>query len=510
MAQSPIQPPSPTNQEPFNPALQSFGGAVGSSPMSGAASQAGGMGVGGGGMQSDIAAGAGVLKTLLGSTGAVLGSRELSTAAQALGGATGIYKLVNYFSQGAPGGLGGGLGAAGGIGAIVSGLLSVAASETGNPDLQKAAGAAGAATSAIGLAQTGAAVASIVSSMGGVAAAGAAAGSAAAATAGATAGLSVGAGAAFAPIAAALLISTISGLAGGEDPFGEGIQDMMKPLMGDYASFYKDLGTTLEGSRTGMETLYKSMPYAQSQEDLGQIVDAFKAQQAERIGGYGVGSDRFTIPDLPGAGGSKHEGGQIADFGPSVAQLNQGLQGLYGKLPAGQETRGITGKSVWDQVLRETQTQGAVDKYGGVSTDVPAQHWARGPSGAFETISGAQADSGEGWAVAENVYYGDPRYNYAMAGVPAPPPPGMQSNLGAPSTYWEDLMRQPNAVPDTGQFQPGTIGLTGGMRTGIGQRAGAFGGARSPSLGGGVGTVSPNITQGLAQNTGFIPSGSSV
>lgn len=238
----------------------------------------------------------------------------------------------------------------------------------------------------------------------------------------------------------------------------EGIVEALAPTSQSWRAFGGNLAGTLEGSGLGLGTFANALPYVESQAGLADLIGAYERQMQNRgIGGYGEGNDPFNIANVPGAGGSAHEWGQTADFGPQVNLLQQAVTGLRGALP---ETGGSDPMALWNQMLARDQAKFYTSsaKYpSGVQQEVaPEQMLARMPDGSFRTVtlgehaayqaqqaaavdaatrSGDWSAVGPDWAVAENVLYGDPRYNYAAQGIPAP-----NWTPGPMSSAWQQLM----------------------------------------------------------------------
>lgn len=110
-----------------------------------------------------------------------------------------------------------------------------------------------------------------------------------------------------------------------------------------WASFGGRLGETLnleQASANGLsDQLMRIGGYANTSNrnrtlpDLAASIQGFEDSVGARIGGFGQGNGPFDIAYLPGAGGSKHEGGQVADFGPMVDSLQTAVDrilGIYG------------------------------------------------------------------------------------------------------------------------------------------------------------------------------------
>lgn len=269
---------------------------------------------------------------------------------QILGGA----EAVGTGGAGAAGaGAGGALGLAGGGGAALGAILALLAQVTGDPNLAKAAQATGAAANVASLGGTAAALPGVV--------------------AGGTAGIGTAAGAAFAPIAAALLIDAIGQMAGKEEGtlgIAGGIADMMKRTAGDYPFFTEKLGQNLGQQRGAFGTLEQALPYVQSKEELGQLLNTYRNYLGTTTGitpeSYGsiegAPGGVYSIGKIPGAGVSTHgqptPGGAV-DFGPQTRALMDQVSQLYGVLPGkpitagygepGGGLEGEAGRRLWQQ-----------------------------------------------------------------------------------------------------------------------------------------------------------------
>jgi hypothetical protein len=213
----------------------------------------------------------------------------------------------------AAGSTAGGLSAGGGAAALVAAILGLIASQTGNQDLGKAAQGLGAAGSA---AATGGSIAS------GIAAP-------------AAAGIGTAAGAAFSPIAAALIASTISGLAGKGDPIGEGINEMILQGGNDYQTFNQELGQNVGQQHTAYNAVQQAFPYVQNKAELGQLLNTYKNYLGTTTGipmedQGGV----YKIGNIPDVGPRTHgQPTQEQNWGPMTAQMQQAIDALYGVLP---------------------------------------------------------------------------------------------------------------------------------------------------------------------------------
>lgn len=280
----------------------------------------------------------------------------------------------------------------------------------------------------------------------------------------------------------------------------------------EWRTFGKYLGRTLGMQSTGLGGLYASLPYVQSKEELGQLIDAYKKYIATgggytgEVGGYGVGSKPYEIPGLPGAGGTRHEWNIQFDnklWGPAQVAINDLLKQLPGSEYAGGSTLDPNSPAgqAWSYYSNPRRVQG------GAYNQTKLFEAAEAPQATWDYIS-----AHPGTALGQQV--SDPGSDNSLGGYGRTLTPGMEGydyslpgaapNISAlPVTpYWQSLLTG-NPVPGTPDYMPspqfGTIGQTGGSRIGIG-------GAQSPLVGGQPAQVSPDITQGVQQKqtTGFV------
>jgi hypothetical protein len=278
-----------------------------------------------------------------------------------------------------------------------------------------------------------------------------------------------------------------------------------------WTSFPSEVGKTANLEASSLQALAKGLPNVQSKQELADVLTAFRSEVDSRVGDYGEGAGPYEISNLPGVGPKTHGmNTRETDFGPFQTQVQSVIDALLPSLPdtyaapAGdnppmrnfarfQDPGYATPQVTYDPGQFGEHAYGYKEAFGTESPLLGGQQMTPGVYGA-ETYG--------------TVRPGQPGYNYSLPGAyPDPNAP-----VGAPSSYWQQLIAQsvnppPSEItaPGTATFQPGTIGRTGGLRTGIGQPAGGFAGQRSP-LGGATGaTVNPNITQGVAGSTGFVP-----
>jgi hypothetical protein len=390
---------------------------------------------------------------------------------------------VTSGSQGLAGGassLGSSLGTAGAGAGALGAILGVLAQATGDPGIAQAAKLVGAGTGALGLAGTAGSLASLAPLLGtataavptGIAA-GLGTGAATGLATGGAAGAGLAGGAAFAPIAAMMLASTISGLAGGEDPIGEGIGEMMEPAMGRYGKFVGDLSQNVGQQKKSFNVLEQALPYVQSKEELGQLLNSYRnylstTQKApvEQYGGTGPG-DPYSIAKIPGTGpvthGQQTPGG---DFGPETQALQGMVEQLLGVLPG------------------ERITAGYGDPGGGLEGEAYRRLWQQfpmvnpGPASEINTLpvygqEGYQQFTPEQMnnALAAGTFSQIPQWD-PMTGqwVAAGPGAGPKkaSDVFQVSPYWQSLQAKQAAAANPLAGQIGAM-MGGGAGTGLGE-----------------------------------------
>lgn len=468
--------------------------------------------------------GASVLKTALGGAAAAMGDQELQRAAAALGGVVGIANILRQVQSGAFSTLTGGLSGGAGVAAVLSAALGQIAQSTGDPTLAKAAQAAGIAGNAIGLGATAAAIPGMIAAPAAV-------------------GIGSAAGAAFAPAAAGILAWEIANMI--EPGSAPNFMDMFTGGRVDpYLMFGKRLGQQLNKTDTNLATLNKALPYAQSKEELGQILNQFRQSvRGEQYSWYGDDTPSpYDIPSLPGAGGSKHEWGQVADYAPFQNFVQSQVNTLRNTLPGNEignlSTLPTDPTRLWGQF--QDQSAGAPIFLPTGTRQGPA--YSPDSPGLTPGFYSPEALPSYGGVPQDAIMYGQPGYDYAGAGRLAP-----GQVLGAPSAAYTQMWTPPapQPVPQPAPQPAPTIPMTGGSRVGIGaefnptgvsdelsklpqfNEPGApagptarsmFAGNRSPVSGSGTGQVDPSIVRGLAQKqqpmassgTGFVSGGKGV
>lgn len=308
------------------------------------------------------------------------------------------------------------LGTVGGGAGVLSGVLSLIGSETGDRNLSEAAKAASALAGGTSLAATGVNLAETGGTL---------------AAEGAGAGVGAAAGAAFAPITAMMLASTISGLLGGEDPVGQGIGEMLAGTP-HYAQFVSDKLQPNERTQgIAFQALQDALPYVQSQEQLGNLINTMRQYVTTNTGiDLPPGADPFTLAAIPGVGPRTHGQATTPLDWTGRTQSLQGLVNLLkGQLP---EHGGGGVEQLWNQFLTRnvdpSQAPLQVTKPdGSVAYMTPTDYtgWYNQQAEPALAAGGALPVPGFMEGV---IGYGQPGYNYAGAGLLAPgATPGPQS-----------------------------------------------------------------------------------
>ncbi len=143
------------------------------------------------------------------------------------------------------------------------------------------------------------------------------------------------------------LVDTALGVAGGVgDLFAPGVgtaaavvvEEVFNRLgvgehSADWYSFSDRLGTTVGVEDQALYDLYVALKAAETTGDVTQDVGYFQESVRRVLPDYTVGD--WALAYLPGATGSKHEGGLTRDYGKDVDLFNQTLADLKAVLPAG-------------------------------------------------------------------------------------------------------------------------------------------------------------------------------
>jgi TP901 family phage tail tape measure protein len=127
----------------------------------------------------------------------------------------------------------------------------------------------------------------------------------------------------------AALGGTVGGFLGGL--FGGGPSER-------WLSFGGRLGETLNLEQGATNALTGALKASATTGDVQSAIADWKSAVGGRVGGFGAGSGPFDLPSLPGAGGSAHEGGAVADFEPQLVELRTFVSELMRRLPAGAPT----------------------------------------------------------------------------------------------------------------------------------------------------------------------------
>jgi hypothetical protein len=314
-----------------------------------------------GGAQSGLSGLLGLLKLIQGAQGGNIPS-AVGGGLQALGGAAGLGGLGGVGS--ATGGLGGLLGIAGGIQDLVNG-------NTGSGLMGLGTGALGAYGGLSALAPgtftplselLGQALASyapeLAASLGVEAGA---TGAGAAGAAGAAAG--AGAGAAGGVIAAPLLLDSLVAGLSGEQTGGIMGSLISGGKLDPYTTFNTRLGQNETQQGQGLNLLSETLPYAQSQQDIQNLIgqyDKFVPGGNEGLKQF-MSPDPFTISAIPGVGTQTHgQRTQPVDWTGRV-QSEQSLVNLLRQgLPATSPTP-LDAGGLWNQIAENTTRQQAIN-----------------------------------------------------------------------------------------------------------------------------------------------------
>jgi hypothetical protein len=381
------------------------------------------------------------------------GLEAVSSGAQGVGGA------VPGTAEAATSGVSGLGGAAGGAG-ILSAILGLIASQTGNKDLGMAANAVG---DVAGVAGTAAAAPAAFAGAE-AAAGGAAVGSAAAGGASAIGGA---AGLAFAPVAAALLIDSIMQMAGSKDA-PDLIGSAMEGTQGNYPFFNKGLVANEGQQGQAFNTLAQALPYVQNKEELGQLLNTMKHYETSTTGAPLTGGQEgvYNLQTIPGTGPITH--GQqtpAVDWGPQTAQFQSIIDQLMTTLPGdpitatygqpGGALEGDAAMRLWTQFLPRGDVSPVY-----LPQAIPGSQMVIGAGG--EGGGGMEiplAGLPSGWHAPGDLHqlgvaepygavlrYGDPAYPYNTASPWGTwPAPGQF--FGSPSAAWQSLVGGPTTAP---------------------------------------------------------------
>lgn len=364
-----------------------------------------------------------VIGSLGGSLADVL--RDPSVANLATSGTAGASAAPGAVEGAAGSGAGGALGGVGAGAGAAAAVLGLIAQATGNQDLAKAAQSLGAAGSAAGTAD---AVATAVP----------------AGVAGAAVPATAAVGAAAAPVAAMTLGWSIANMLNpGSAP------DVGDLFTGGRPDPYQTFVPTLMGNESSqgqaLNSLSQALPYVQSKEELGQLLNTYRnyVQTTTGIPLEDTGGV-YGLSTIPGVGPVTH-GQQTTpvDWGPTTQGLQTVINQLAQQLPgqAISDSTGLSGEAgmrLWSQFLDREKVAptyvpqdvapsvlGQVGEGGG--QQLPGV--TRGFYGAGDLArAGGQDTTGA-------LTYGQPGYDYAGSGFPAP-----GQYVGSISPTWQNLV----------------------------------------------------------------------
>ncbi len=257
------------------------------------------------------------------------------------------------------------LGNASALGNLVGPILGLIAQLTGNQDLATAARAAGVGGNALSILGTASNLSSLAPLLGTATAAaptGAASalgsGAASGLAAGGTAGLGTAVGAAALPIAVMSLFWGIGNMISpGSYPDFSDIWTGGKP--DSYLTFDKRLSQNEQRQGQGLGLLSQALPYAQSQQDLQNILAEYKKYIP--LGNEGLAPfmspDPYTLSAIPGVGEQTHGmATSPVDWGPQVQRGQSLIDYLRGSLPETSPTA-LDAGGLWNQIAQNASNQ---------------------------------------------------------------------------------------------------------------------------------------------------------
>jgi hypothetical protein len=203
------------------------------------------------------------------------------------------------------------------------------------------------------------------------------------------------------------------------DMFGTGSGD--RPT--DYMKFPGTLAFNESQQGRGLSTLAQALPYVQSKEELGQLLNMYRQYVGGTQGApLNPASGVYNLTTIPGASGREHGvQGQAVDWGPDTAFLQSVIDRYQGVLPGQDITdfnaqpKGPDEMRLWQQFL---DREGTAPKYSpGLDPRV-----IPGTEGSSQEVPGIPkgpyygADQGTEGLIS----YGQPGYDYAATGWPEP------------------------------------------------------------------------------------------
>lgn len=240
---------------------------------------------------------------------------------------------------------------------------------------------------------------------------------------GLAAGLST-AGSAASALALPLLAITFGNLMGSKinllDAFTGG-------KTSDYASFSDKLGENQQQQNTALKILSQAIPYAQSKEELGKLMNAYRAYASSTNSApLNAPSDVYNLTTIPGTSGQEH-GGSVpgVDWGGPTAALQGFINQYRGALPGtdlvdfATQPTGPDHMRLWQQFTDREQTAPMYqpeDRSGQVIN----------PGSEFETQTAPHAAGFYGasefprFGDLGQIGYGQAGYDYAGSGYPEP------------------------------------------------------------------------------------------
>ncbi len=206
--------------------------------------------------------------------------------------------------------------------------------------------------------------------------------------------------------------------------FGSDI-NVMDMFTGGKATAYEKFGGKLQANErqqgVGLTTLAQALPYVQSKEELGQLLNMYRTYVGStQDAPLGTPSGVYNLTTIPGMEGTEHGGhGPSVDWGPDTAYL-QGIIDRYAAVLPGQAIAdfgavptGPDGMRLWQQF---TDREQSAPKY--QAADQPGYEMQAG-EGTTPVPEVPQGFYGQ-YTTADQLAYGQPGYDYAGSGYPEP------------------------------------------------------------------------------------------
>lgn len=180
-------------------------------------------------------------------------------------------------------------------------------------------------------------------------------------------------------VAVPLILDSIFSMMSGDETAGIMGGLMTGGLQDPYLHFATKLGENETQQGQGLQYLYQALPYAQSQQDLQNIIASYKKFVPGGNDGLKqfMGSDPWTIGVIPPEGSTTH--GQKTtpqDWSGTGQKLQTMINGLRASLPTTGATPGASG--VWDQIVNNEAAQKKINSglNMGLQSQMSPENWA--------------------------------------------------------------------------------------------------------------------------------------